>query len=209
MTYKLKTLGATIVAMLALTAVVDSAAAALSYRASSYPTTATAESAIGNDKIATEGGTVECKAHFQGTMFEARTQLTVTPTYSGCKAFGFISATVNLNGCDYLFNEPFGSSSNYTARVDVACPWGKTIEITASTCKIAIGSQFMGGSFAVTNTMTNDVGLKAGLFGIEYTVLADGFGCPFAGTGPKYGATYNQSNSVTFDTTNGAWIFVN
>src|SRR5690348_14844015 len=49
MTRKLKTLGVALFAVLALTAVAASAASAASYTASSYPTTGTGESEVGND----------------------------------------------------------------------------------------------------------------------------------------------------------------
>ncbi len=44
--------------------------------------------------------------------------------------------------------------------------------------------------------------------GINYNVTQDGIGCPFNGTGEKTGASYTQTNPVTFDSTNGASIDV-
>ena len=76
---KLKTLSVTLFAVLALTAVsasAASAASAASYTASSYPTTATGESQKGNDVFTTEAGTVVCKAHFEGTLSAASSDLT-------------------------------------------------------------------------------------------------------------------------------------
>src|SRR6187397_3604907 len=107
MTRKFKTLGVALFAVLALTAVAASAASAASYTASSYPTAGTGESAVGNDVFTTEGGTVECKSHYVATLSAASTDLTVTPTYTNCKAFGFLEAKVT--GGKYTFTEPTGS----------------------------------------------------------------------------------------------------
>jgi hypothetical protein len=177
------------------------------YTASSYPTTITASSAVGNGTFVTEGGSVECASHFQGTIAASSPTLTVTPTYTGCKAFGFLGMTIVMNGCDYSFKSPTGSGDNWSAGIDIVCPAGKVIEITAGTCKITIGSQSTGGSAAITNnTAAGDMLIKPNLTGIGYTVTQDGFGCPFAGTGAKTGATFTQHSAITFDSTNGASV---
>jgi hypothetical protein len=210
MFHKLKTLGVALVAVLALTAVAASAASANgSYTASSYPTTGTGTSLKGNDTFTTEAGNVECASHFQGTLTEESSSLTVTPTYTECRAFGFLSATVNMNGCDYKFGTPSGSGDAYTAKVDVVCPAGKSVEISAGTCKTTIGSQTGLSNVGITNnTAAGDVSVQSNVSGVAYTVTQDGFGCPFNGTGAKTGASYTQHSAITFDSTNGASIHV-
>jgi hypothetical protein len=197
----LKTLGVALCALLALTAVVASAASAANYTASSYPTTGTGESALGNDTFTTEAGKVECQSHFEGTLSAASKELTVKAKYTSCRAFGFLSATVSMGSCDYLFTEPTGSADSYSAKVDVKCTKStEPITITAGTCKTTVGEQTPGGSVAITNeTAAGDVKVKSNVTGIKYTVTEDGFGCPFNGTGAKEGATYIQDNAVTFD----------
>jgi hypothetical protein len=107
MTHKRKMLGMALVVALALTAVMVSAASAASYTASSYPTTGTGESAVGNDTLKTEGGVVECKSHFEGTLAtEAQENLDINAKYSNCKAFGFLNATVEMSGCRFRFTGP-------------------------------------------------------------------------------------------------------
>jgi hypothetical protein len=207
MTRKLKMLGMAFVAVLALTAVSASAASAASYTASSYPTTGTGVSAIGNDTFTTEAGTVECASHFEGTLAtEAKEELTVKAKYSNCKAFGFLNATVAMGSCDYLFETPSGSGSSWTATVDVDCTSSEIITITAGTCKVTIGAQSPGGNVSITNNAGGDVSVDAGVTGIAYTVTQDGFGCPFAGTGAKTGATYTQHSAVTFDAANNIHV---
>ncbi|HYG96177.1 MAG TPA: hypothetical protein VD741_03625 [Solirubrobacterales bacterium] len=206
---KIKALGVALVAVLALAAVLASAASAANYTASSYPTTGTGESALGNDVFKTEAGTVECKVHYQGTIAAASETLTGSSTYSNCKAFGFLSATVNTNGCDATAKAPVGSGDKYTATGNLVCPLGKSIEITAGTCVVAIGNQSSVGTVALVNqTASGDVTVQANLNSIAYTVTKDGIGCPFAGTGAKTGATYTQTNPITVDSTNGANIHV-
>jgi hypothetical protein len=209
MTRKFKTLGVALFAVLAMAAVSTSAASAANYTASSYPTTGTATSNSANQSFAFEAGFVSCAAHFQGTLKASSWNLTVIPVYTGCSAFGFLNATVNMNGCSYSFRSPAGSGDEYSAFVDIVCPAGKVIEITAATCKLTIGNQFSAGAvYFVNDTAAQDTTFDIHLIGIAYTVVADGFGCPFAGTGAKTGASYSQGFPVTFDSTNGASIHV-
>jgi hypothetical protein len=211
MTRKFKTLGVALFAVLALTAVSASAASAVSYTAGAYPTTGTGESAVGNDTFTTEAGNVECKSHFEGTLAAPSTSLTVKAKYSSCRAFGFLEGTVAMNSCDYLFTEPkLIKTHEYTASVHVKCTNpASPITITAATCKATVGEQSPGGHVIITNdTVAGDVKVRATVTGINYTVVTDGFGCPFAGTGAKTGATYLQHNEITFDSTNGQTIDV-
>jgi hypothetical protein len=203
MTRKLKTLGVALFAVLALTAVAASAASAANYTASAYPTTGTALSALGNDLFITEAGKFECKGHFQSTLNAAGPDLSVKVHDTECKAFGFLNATVS--DCTYTFTEPTGSNHSYTAKIDIV----STCTVLAGTCEYKIEPQGPLSSATITNdTAAGDVSFKANVTGIAYTVTKDGIGCPFSGTGAKTGATYTQTNAITFDSTNGAIIDV-
>ncbi len=209
----LKTLGVALCAVLALSVVVVGSAQAAEgkYTASTYPTTGTAESALGNDVFTTEAGTVECLSHFEGTLTGASTNLTVKAKYSKCKAFGFLEATVSMRSCDYLFTTPTGEKDVWKAeKVQVKCTNAlEPILISAGTCKATVGEQTTAGSVDVTNnTAAKDVSVQATVTGVAYTVTEDGFACPFGGTGAKTGATYAQKSSITFASTNGATIDV-
>jgi hypothetical protein len=194
MTYKLKMLGLALIAVLALTAVSAPTASATSYTASTYPTTGTAESALGNDIIHTEGGNVECKSHFAGTMTAASSVLAITPTYTECRGFGFLTATET--GCKFAFTEPTGSADSYSANFDFT----STCTIVTPTCEAKIEPQTGLSSVALTNdTAAGDMTVKINVTGIVYNVTKDGLGCPFNGTGVKKGASYTQVNPVTFD----------
>ncbi len=193
-----KVMGLVVVAVLAMSAVVASAASASNFTASKYPTAATAASEKGNDDFKTEAGSVECKASFAVDALEGPSETaTVTPTYSECQAFGFLSATVNMNGCDYVFHT--------NGEVDVECPAGKVITIVASTCEATVGTQTGLKSVALSNSGAG-ISAQANVTGIAYTVTKDGFLCPFNGTGAKTGASYVQNKAVQVSSTNGATI---
>ena len=200
---KFKTLGIAMVAVLAMSAVVASAASAANFTASSYPTAASATSSAGNDDFKTEAGSVECHASFAVAALSGPSEtVTVTPTYTGCKAFGFLNATVNMNGCDYTFN--------VNGHVDLNCPAGKVVEIVAGTCKVTIAAQTTLKSVALNNSGFG-ISAKAGVGSIAYTVTQDGFGCPFHTTKlpeAKTGATYTQNSAVQVSSTNGAEIHI-
>jgi hypothetical protein len=194
---KLKTLGVAVVAVLALSAVVASAASATNFTASKYPTTFTATSEKGNDVFTIEGQSVECKSHFSGEATAASETMTVTASYTECRAFGFLSASVNMNGCDYVFHT--------NGEVDIAGCNGGKIAIVASTCEAQVGEQSGLKSVTLANGV-GDITAQANVSGISASVTKDGFGCPFSGTGNKT-ATYKQGSAVTVQsTTSGSTI---
>jgi hypothetical protein len=194
---KFKALGLAMVAVLALSAIGASTAQA-QFTATSYPTTVTATSALGNDVITTEGGSVECASHFVGTLTEASNSLTLTPTYTGCKAFGFLSATVSTNGCTYKWTR----ISVISAGFDITCPLNKQITIVAGTCEVDILPQSGLLNVTISNRLL-DIDARLNLSGITYNVTKDGFLCPFNGTGHKTGAKYVQSVALTYSPLGG------
>jgi len=210
MTRNLKLLGVALIAALALTALVASAASAANYTASSYPTTMTGESPLGNNTLKVEHGSVECKAHYEGTLVGASSSLTVKATYTECRALIFLSASFNMGSCDYLFAQPSGSADSYTALMSIKCTNAASpITIVAGTCKMTIGEQGPLSNLAITNeTASGDIKIKFNLAKIGYTVTEDGFGCPFTGTGARGGATYTHDSSVTLDSLSGSPVDV-
>jgi hypothetical protein len=188
----LRVLGLAFVAVLAMSAVVASAAQAVpTFTASSYPATVTGSNTIGNEVFTTEGGNVECDSHFVSNSISGPTStLTVTPTYTGCTAFGFLSATVNTEGCTYVFHATEKVSSGvYKHHVDVVCPSGQSIKVTAGTCKAEIKGQ-TGRTTVKTTNSGSSVTVQPEVTNIAYTVTQDGFLCPFGGTGNKTDGKY-------------------
>lgn len=199
-----KILGAALISALALVAFTIPPAWGASYTANSYPTTMTANSALGNGVLTTEAGKAECKSHFQGSLNASSTQLTIKAVYTECKAFGFINQTISMGSCDYLFTEPSSiKTDTWSAPVDIVCTNpAEPITMVSGTCKVTIGPQSPGGGVEITNnTGAGDFSVRGELSGINYTVTQDGFGCTFNGTGPKTGASYTLSSAITFDST--------
>ena len=154
------------VATLALSGLAVASAQATKFTASAFPTTVTAESAKGNDVLTTEAGSFECKTHFEGGLTSASETLSITPTYTECQAFGFLSTELKMNGCTY--------TDRTNGEMDMACPSGKVVEMHASTCAATFGPQSGLKKLELANG-TGDITAKANATGIAYTVTNDGF----------------------------------
>jgi hypothetical protein len=200
MTRKLNLMGFAVAALMMASAYAASTAPAANFTASQYPTTLTGESAKGNEVITLEGGSVECKGHFvSSSLTEATEELAVTPTYTECRAFGFLSAGVTFKGCGFGLI-PLGG---WRIIPIVFCA---SITIHSSTCEVTIPQQERT-SVDIANG-SGDITMKMTISGLAYTVVKDGFGCPFAGTGSKTGGTWIQNSAVTLSSTNGASVDV-
>jgi hypothetical protein len=187
------------VAALALTAVMASAAQAT--------TTFTAGSSSGKIQVTqtteqvftTNAGTVRCTGSTQTGTFTAAsfTSLTVTPSYSGCKAFGFLSATVDVAGCSYTFT---GNASGSTASLHINCTAGNEIRVTTTGCVVHVPSQGNRSDVRFTNGggTPDDVNAEATLSGITYTATSGCLNAGFAANGTLTGgATVNAFGALT------------
>jgi len=205
---KIKTLGLTALAVLAMSAFVASAAqAAPVFTASAGTGTAihgTGES-IG-EKFTIDGVTTECKtSHYTGTVTNGSSTLTLNPTYTGCTFAGTgLSVHFKTNGCGYLLHLFSKFSTSYDATLDFECPAGQVIQIegTGTSCEAAIGAQTGKESVHFTNS-ASDIVLRPSLNGtISWTsftanVTKDGFLCPFNGTGTKTGGSFTSTGFIT------------
>ncbi len=154
----IKALGLAIVAVAAMSVVAASAAQASELHAT-VPNQAnvTGEQVIAHKFQLTKSGAVtQCtQASFEGTITNTgqsqqqttEQELTVTPTYSGCKTVG-INSQVLMNGCKYTItgsHTPQGGQAQTTALtawVDVTgCTAGKAIEIKLSGCTVTVPEQ--------------------------------------------------------------------
>jgi len=181
-----KTLGLLLGALLVLgVATAPTAVAVPQFTASSYPATMTGSTL--NDRLFTEAGSVECSVHYSATLSGASSTLTLTTSTSLCSAFGFISATVNPEGCtDVLHATNQVGTGLYESHVDIVCPAGNSIKISAGTCKMEIKGQ---NGLTTMNSVNNagTIWFLTEMTGITYVVTQDGFACPFFGTGTKFG----------------------
>jgi hypothetical protein len=203
--HKFKALGLALLAVVAVSALGASAAQAEpQYTCSTYGCTATGSNTKGSEVFTTEAGKVECDSHFLVEKLNGKNEdipaatstVTVTPTYTGCEAFGFLSATVTTTGCDYVFTATEKVSATvYRHHVNVVCEAGKSIKISAAggLCQAEIKAQNELTTVDTTNISEGGVGkltVEPTVNGVAYTVTNDGFGCPFNGTGNKTDGKY-------------------
>jgi hypothetical protein len=215
MNRKLKALG---LALIAVAAMAFSASAAMAAEFHSEAThTILSGSQVGEDKFKVNAGTVTCgEATYSGTQATATAETqTVTPTYSECKAFGFVNTTIDVNGCTYTFN---ANNSGIT----ITCS-GSPITVTAFNCWVTVGSQTINSGVTYTNEVTKDkvgeelvatentrdVKVSVNLTGITYTQHSKSFpGCSTNGGNPRSDGTYEGAATVRGFNTEGTQVGV-
>jgi hypothetical protein len=189
-----------LLALVALVAAFASSAEASKFTAEKYPA-AISGTQVGSHVFSVEDNLkVEClRANFSGSLAEASSTATISPTYTECRAFGFLSSTVAFNGCDYLFHAGEEVAADvHSGTVDVVCPAGKSIVIAAGTCEVSIpGQAGLGSSNIENNTNPMDATATGSLTGLGYTKTKDGFGCPLTGTGSKTDGGYAGTATAT------------
>lgn len=174
----IKLLALTALAALAVTAVAASAAQAEPTKFTAGSTSGTLTGTQTTKQVfTTKNGKVECTTATQSGTFTAAsfTTSTVSPTYSGCTAFGFINATVAVNGCTYTFtgkenNKEVGEETLATATVN--CSGTNKITVSGGGCVTTVGPQGPLNHVKFANNTTkkpDDVDATATLSGITYT----------------------------------------
>jgi hypothetical protein len=151
------------VAVLAMGAVMASAAQAGNLTSASYPVILTGNQVTTN-QFSIGGGVrvVSCTtATFGGTITGSTASVTLEPAYSGCTAQpSSLPSTVTMNGCDYTVSNPSGSALT----AGVMCPTGKSISIvikeTSGTvlCEYSVGET---GNTALTGSTFKNEGSGA------------------------------------------------
>lgn len=215
---KFRVLGLALFAVLAVSAISATASQAHpQFTCSKYPCTATGTSLENSEEFTTPGGTVTCHASYIIEKFTGNNEdipaatgdVTVTPTYTNCKAFGFLSASVTPNGCDYDFTATEKvAAGHYRHHVNITCPTGKAIVIVASTCEADVGSAGNESLTTVTTTNLADgrVTIEPELENITLNVTKDGIGCPFPSTGHFKGSYHGHT--IIHNSTAGQTISV-
>lgn len=150
MTRTLKALGLALLAACAIGAVTASSASAAKDIVTCQPNcdiTATGTATVFGTKGSLLEVTCSHETFSSTTVADQAENITVTPTYSGCRAEPFGAATVDMNGCDYKLTgittsnkATNGTTDRVTAPVDVegAC---EHIVITAPGCEIKVPQQ--------------------------------------------------------------------
>ncbi len=153
MNRRLNALGLALVALCALAAVSATGASAATRFTSESTHTGPPGSQIGIDKWKFNAGTVECnEAVYTGTSASTETtEQTISPAYSECKAFGFVNATIDMNGCTY----------NLTVSgpaIHIVCSGSNVIAMTAFNCEVTVPAQTING-ITLTNSGTGGTGM--------------------------------------------------
>jgi hypothetical protein len=152
MTRNLKVLGLCVVAVLAMSVMVASAAQAKPLiRAERY--TATVSGTQTGENVLSNGvRSVSCKeASLSGLLTEASSTITISPSYSICTGNANTTATVDTTGCDYtLHTEGVTGASTGNGKVTITCEGpGIIIDIWATgkshsetkLCRLVVPSQ--------------------------------------------------------------------
>ena len=129
MTRKLKALGVAVVAVMALSAVVASAAMALTPKleVGTGDGNLTGTQTEVNVLTVAGGRTLTCEvATFTGVLATTSATVTLTPVYEKCHsvlAGVKVPATITTNGCDFLLHVgATNGTDSYAATVDLLCP---------------------------------------------------------------------------------------
>ena len=187
---RLKSLGVVLAAVLALAAVVSSAASADTLQTEGGVEATLTGSQELTDKftIVTTAGSNTCPtAAFHapiksGTTTVQTTKLTFPAT--GCLCIG-IACTFNINGCNFLFH-----ITTTGGTVDLVCPEGKELTLESAKCILHVPSQSNLAGITYSNvgtlgTSTGEVTVRFNVSTMSYshTFLAPGIGSCTTGTG--------------------------
>lgn len=148
------------------------------------------------DKLALECSTVT----FKGEMDVWTETEEVSPTYSGCTAFGF-AATVTTNGCTYVLRAglELAEPGDFEGTMDVKCPTGQKIAVVAGTCEVQIGAQEKVAKVEYDNdteAAPDEITFSTALTKLKYNKTKDGFACALTGTGEKEDGSYTGTTTI-------------
>jgi hypothetical protein len=162
----------------------------------------------GGVEITSAAGEIVCTAHYQSTLTEdVVTEISVTPTYTKCNAFGYADTDVSFEGCTYLFTleaglyfETGGKTSHTHGPMHIKCPAGKTIVIKptesgVAVCTIKIYGQLPEGVVDQKNTDKGKLNERDVLF----TSTVKGIGWEVEGGGGKCGQTGKTEKAATLE----------
>ncbi|HEX7278112.1 MAG TPA: hypothetical protein VF255_00685 [Solirubrobacterales bacterium] len=164
--------------VVALGALTGTAAVAADFHSEVAHTEYIGEQHASEDTWTFNAGTVRCShVTWEGTETVATTTtLTLTPTTSGCKAFGFVNTAID-HRCSLTLHTKSGTSTAGTETIE--CPQYETI--TAFNCWVTIGPQGPLTGVTYTNQgagTSRDITIDFNTTGIEYTQHSKSFpGC--------------------------------
>jgi hypothetical protein len=179
---KLRALGLSALALLAIGGVSASAAQAGEFETAIAPATVTGLNVGGPHEITTNLGVMNCPVTYEGELAEASEELTLTPVFGPCGLAGK-EVDVETNGCDIRFNAGATLFLGFVeGSMDVICPEGNMIDFgitNSGGCHIGIPEQLGLGEVTYrSTTMPSDVDVEFNIQGLAYELNAN---CPVMG----------------------------
>jgi hypothetical protein len=199
---KLRSLGLSLIAVLAMSVVPASAAQAAKLTTGPYGDSLFGVQQATHSLLLRDNsnlGFTCSEANMEGAVPDGGTSSPVLhPWYAGCTAFG-LKATINTTGCNYRLNLAASSGPEYPGTMDLECSTSGIV-LTTLTCEVVFPPQT--GILAATGTNLpnggwNRVLLKMTGEGIDYVVTKDGVGCPLKGKGNYSEAAYWGSTELS------------
>lgn len=179
---KLRALGLSVLALLAIGGVSASAAQAGEFETLIAPAIVTGVNVGGFHEITTNLGVMNCPVTYEGELEEASEELTLTPVFGPCGIAGK-EVDVETNGCDLRFNAGATLGFGFVeGSMDVICPAGNEIDfgITGGGgCHIGIPEQLGLGEVTYQNTtMPPEIDVEFNIEGLAYELNPN---CPGMG----------------------------
>jgi hypothetical protein len=188
MTNKLKVLGLTLVAAIAFGVLATAASAEEFHSGSGSGTTFLTGTQIGTNQLDTEGGNIKCTTVSYVGSYAGTTagEVQVTPTYSGCTAYG-LTAHINFNGCKIK------KKAKIFRILEIICFVEQAITIIPTqggvgVCTISVPPQEIGVNYTNEAGSPDDVVVTPNSSTIKYAVSYPG------GSGSKCGAAGEHSD---------------
>ena len=214
---KLTKIAIALAAVLAMSALVASAAAAAQYKSNASPVMLHGAQSGEGLVFSVDGQKTTCNtAEFnRASQATPANEVTgVVATYANCTTFGFAGSTVNMGNCTYTFKQPtLVEGMDYKANFGIACgatPITIKSSVFGSECEITIG-QTGNENLAhmlIHRLTTPPVALLITftVTGMRVTKVKDNGLCPLSGTGVVNNGTLN--GSVNFEGTESIGIYV-
>jgi len=176
------------------------------FEATTAPDTISGTSEV-TQTFTTEGGNLVCESSSFSGSYSSTTfsTLRLHPAYGSCKAFGFVSATVKTEECDFIVDPYFNLVVTAYATISIDCPAGQSIKVTASTCSMEY--QDVAGNQGLSKLdMLDGAGalfFEPEVSAMTYKVTNDGFLFPFGGKVEKKDGKYTAFGEVELDAAKG------
>jgi hypothetical protein len=204
MNRKFTTLGVAFATVMAMAIFAGPASATLALFHSETAHTEIKGQQEGTDAFITNAGTVKCSSIiYTGTASVATpTEITVTPKYEKCTAFGFVSTPIDTNNCHFTFI----SHPTTPPVMHIVCPTAP-ITMTAFNCWTTVGSQTVNSGIGYTNNgagTTRDVTAELNISGLSYTQHPKSF--PQCDSGTFTNGTYTGLVRVKGTNTAGTQV---